>query len=109
MKKYLKQLRTNLILRSMGGYLKDDSFFDEWDQNRIEFQGSNYEFHNVAVEIADFGYYDRACQLLDSGIAQYPNDTDLLADYLGSAEKALRQRKTTIYQISSIIHPQDMV
>jgi hypothetical protein len=29
--------------------------------------------------------------------------------YLGSAEKALRQRKTTIYQISSIIHPQDMV
>ena len=82
MKKYLKQLRTNLILRSMGGYLKDDSFFDEWDQNRIEFQGSNYEFHNVAVEIADFGYYDRACQLLDSGIAQYPNDTDLLADYL---------------------------
>ena len=29
--------------------------------------------------------------------------------YLGSAEKALRQQKTTIYQISSIIHPQDMV
>ena len=29
--------------------------------------------------------------------------------YLASAEKALRQRKTTIYQISSIISPQDMV
>ena len=28
---------------------------------------------------------------------------------LGSAEKALRQQKATIYQISSIIHPQDMV
>ena len=38
MKKYLKQLRTNLILRSMGGYLKDDSFFDKEDP----FQRSSY-------------------------------------------------------------------
>ena len=30
-------------------------------------------------------------------------------EYLGSAEKAKKKQKTTIYKISSIIHPQDMV
>ena len=34
---------------------------------------------------------------------------DIVRKYVASAEKALRQRKTTIYQISSIISPQDMV
>ena len=32
-----------------------------------------------------------------------------VSDYIGSTEKVRRQQKTTIYQISSSITPQDMV
>ena len=39
----------------------------------------------------------------------YNEQPDESIIYIGSAEKALRQQKTTIYQISSIISPQDMV
>ena len=83
MKKYLKQLRREIIHRSFnnGLYQKED-IFDEWDENHIEFEGSNAEFHNFVSTIVELGYYDRACEVLKEGINQYPNDTDLLADYL---------------------------
>ena len=82
MKKYLKQLRREIIIKSMNGIFEDVDLFAEWDQNHMEFEGSCEEFHNVANSIAELGYYDRACYLLGEGIKQYTNDTDLLADYL---------------------------
>ena len=51
-----------------------------------------------------FWSLDEYALTTDKDTPRYP-----LPDYLGSAEKALQQRKTTIYQISSIISPQDMV
>lgn len=82
MKKYLKQLRQEIMFRSFDSAYKKEDIFDVWDQNHIEFEGSNLEFHNVASTIAQLGYYGRACEVLQEGINQYPNDTDLLADYL---------------------------
>jgi len=82
MKKYLKQLRQEIIINSVNSIFKDVDLFAEWDQNHMEFEGSSDEFHNVANSIAELGYYDRACQLLEEGIKQYTNNTDLLADYL---------------------------
>lgn len=47
-----------------------------------ELFGSKDEFHNVTSEIARANQYQLACIVLDSGLSLYPNDTDLLADYL---------------------------
>ena len=47
---------------------------------------------------------------INTNIAQtYCSNGKHYIDNIGSAEKALRQQKATKYQISSIIHPQDMV
>lgn len=48
MKKYLKQLRQEIMLKSFDSVYKKEDIFEVWDQNHIEFEGSNSEFHNVA-------------------------------------------------------------
>ncbi|MEN6594260.1 MAG: hypothetical protein ABFC31_04820 [Clostridiaceae bacterium] len=47
-----------------------------------ELFGSQSEFHNVSAEFARANQYQLACHVLDCGLSLYPNDTDLLADYL---------------------------
>lgn len=80
MRKYLKQIRGEFIQHLIERNL--DSFFLEWDNNDLDFEGTADEFHNFTTELARAGCYGRACGVLEKGIEQYPMNTDLLADYL---------------------------
>ena len=40
------------------------------------------DWHNLAVEIARSHYFDLACDILESGLNRFPNNPDLLGDYL---------------------------
>ena len=53
MKKYLKQLRKELVVKLVGNIIQEELPFDEWDQNHIEFIGAEHEFHNVGIFLAD--------------------------------------------------------
>ena len=40
------------------------------------------DWHNLAVDIARNDYFDLACDILESGLDRFPNNPDLLGDYL---------------------------
>lgn len=44
--------------------------------------GDADDWHNLAVDIARRDYFDLACDVLDGGLRFFPNNTDLLGDYL---------------------------
>ncbi len=88
MKKYLRQVSNDFIKNLMRG--NADSFFMEWDNDEIEFEGASDEFHNFAAELARNGFYGRACTVLESGINTYCMDTVLLADFLNNGIKCNR-------------------
>lgn len=44
--------------------------------------GSADEWHNLSVELARQNLYSLSCDVLDRGLAFYPKNVDLLADYL---------------------------
>lgn len=88
MKKYLKQISSDFIKNLMRGTA--DSFFMEWDNDEIEFEGAPDEFHNFAADLARSGFYGRACMVLESGINTYCMDTVLLADFLNYGIKCNR-------------------
>lgn len=76
----LKQARKTFVF-----YLiqrNTDAYFEEWDKNELMFEGTAEEFHNFAMDLAKEGFYGRVCTMLEKGIQQYPNNTDLLADFL---------------------------
>lgn len=54
-----------------------DSFLSQEDQS-----GNPDDFHNFAVELARRDEYVLACRVLDCGLALFPKNVDLLADYL---------------------------
>lgn len=80
MKKSVLQLRSEFIRKLM--HQESDGFFENWDIDDIEIEGTADEIHNFSTELARAGYYGRACYILDQGIAQYKLNTDLLADFL---------------------------
>lgn len=80
MKKNVLQLRNEFLKNLM--HQKSDSFFEKWDTEDIEIEGTADEIHNFSTELARTGYYGRACYILDQGISQYKLNTDLLADFL---------------------------
>lgn len=49
--------------------------------------GDGNDFHNFATELARADYYEAACEVLKQGVLVYPNNTDLLADYIVYAHK----------------------
>lgn len=44
--------------------------------------GDSAQFHNLAAALGGNGFADLACDVLDCGLAYYPMNVDLLADYL---------------------------
>lgn len=44
--------------------------------------GDADDWHNLTVDIARNGYFDLACDVLETGLAAFPSDADLLGDYL---------------------------
>ena len=44
--------------------------------------GDADDWHNLAVDVARKDYFDLACDILDAGLRVFPNNTDLLGDYL---------------------------
>ena len=43
---------------------------------------SSADWHNFAVEVARYKYFDLSCDIVEAGLKNYKNNTDLLADYL---------------------------
>lgn len=62
-------------------YNKLVSFIEELVAQE-EICGDANDFHNFAVELARENQEQLACKLIERGIAQFPNNVDLLADYL---------------------------
>lgn len=102
MKKNLKQLRKEFLYDAVERKL--ETFFSEWDDNELEFEGTPDEFHNFTTELARTGYYGRACTVLEKGIKQYSANSDLLADYLNYGIKCgmLKQCEKYYKQLDEI-------
>jgi len=66
--------------------------FSELSAN-YELFGDKSEFHNVALNLARVNQYQLACLVLDGGLCSYPNDTDLLADYLSFGVKCGKEER----------------
>lgn len=75
--------------------LLKDSQDDEWEDNpRIQIydlldkvlqskqNGDVDDYHNYSVTFARIRDFDSACRILEAGLKKYPNNIDLLADYL---------------------------
>ena len=60
------------------------------------------EWHNFAVEVARYKYFDLSCDIVEAGLKNYKNNTDLLADYLqygvycGRIEQCKKHYKTLL-------------
>lgn len=50
------------------------------DQSRVI--GSANSFHNFAVNFSKFDDSETACEIVEKGLLLFPNNTDLLADYI---------------------------
>ena len=100
MKIYLKQLKRDIVVMGLKGFTSDTNIFEEWDLNHVEFVGNDNEFHNCANNLAEAGFYDRACQLLEQGIEQYPNNSDLLADYLSFGTRCNQSKRCDLYYMT---------
>lgn len=53
---------------------------DVLEQERLV--GSPDDFHNLVASLGGGGFDELACEVLDSGLARFPLNVDLLADYL---------------------------
>ena len=62
-------------------YNKLTSFMEEL-VSQDEICGDANDFHNFAVELARENQEQLACRLIERGLVQFPNNVDLLADYL---------------------------
>ena len=47
-----------------------------------DIEGSDIDFHNLAVDLGTLNQFKLACEILERGISRYKNSVDLLADYL---------------------------
>ena len=52
--------------------------------------GDMDDFHNLAVELARFDEYDLTCRVLQRALDYYPNEVDLLADFIQYGTKCGR-------------------
>ena len=43
---------------------------------------SSDDYHNWAVDLAELNLYEKACEVLERGLIDYPSSVELLADYL---------------------------
>lgn len=84
------ELKRRLIMDAEG-------FFSEWDKENVLFEGSADDFHNYATDLARFGFYGRACQVLEAGLAVHAKNTDLLADYLAYGVKCGKGKECNKY------------
>lgn len=66
--------------------------------------GDGNDFHNFATELARADYYEAACEVLKQGVLVYPNNADLLADYILYAHKCGRHElaKEKFVQLKAI-------
>ena len=55
--------------------------------NAEEFSGDADDFHNFAVTLAKSKSNDLACKILEYGLKYFPNNVDLLADFLQFGQK----------------------
>ena len=62
-------------------YNKLASFMEEL-VSQEEICGNANDFHNFAVDLARENQEQLACKLIERGLVQFPNNVDLLADYL---------------------------
>lgn len=56
-------------------------------ENEEGLTGDSNDFHNFTSELARADYYEAACEVLRQGVLMYPQNTDLLADYILYAHK----------------------
>lgn len=62
--------------------------------------GDADDFHNFAVNLARNDLYDLACDVLEAGLARFPRNIDLLADYLQYGSSCGRkERCSELYEI----------
>ena len=59
--------------------------------------GDADDWHNLAVDIAKREYFDLACKVLDVGLSHFPNNVDLLADYLQYGPSCGKTEQCKIY------------
>ena len=59
--------------------------------------GDADDWHNLAVDVAREECYNLACDILDAGLAVFPNNTDLLGDYLQYGISCQRTEKCHQY------------
>lgn len=66
--------------------------------------GDADDWHNLAVDVARQGYYNLACDILEVGLSVFPNNTDLLGDYLqyGTSCKRIDQCRQYYERLSRI-------
>lgn len=63
-----------------------------------EYSGDANDIHNLSTTLARKDEYRLACDVLECGLQRYPNDVDLLADYLQNGIKCGRgERLEEIY------------
>lgn len=77
---------TEKMINSQDDEFEDNSriqVYDLLDQVlELKQNGDPDDYHNYSVTMASIYDYDAACQILECGLKKYPNNVDLLADYL---------------------------
>lgn len=89
----MKKLPITQFLSELVSIIHDNDGDYENIITDYELFGSKAEFHNVASDLARANQYQLACIILESGITSYPNDTDLLADYLSFGIKCGKETR----------------
>lgn len=59
--------------------------------------GDADDWHNLAVDVARKDYFDLACDIIEAGLAEFPNNTDLLGDYLQYGTSCRRTEQCHMY------------